>query len=269
MKDVIFWELRQRRKAIFWWTVGSIIMTVTILALFPSIRDKAADMNQVLNQMPKELRGLKTGGAAKVDVGDPAQFLNSQLFYITLPMIWIILAITRGAGILGREEQSHTLELLLARPIARGTLLAAKAIAFCLELALVTGMTWLVIALLCPVFDLHIGTARLTLATLYTGVFSLSYGYIAFVLQATSILTKRAAVAIAAAIGFGGYIIASLSSLTDWLEKPVKLIPYHYFDMLKVLEGHTVAAGLIVYLLLVFVGGSLLAYFGFRRRDIE
>lgn len=80
MLDVVLWELRRRRKAILWWTIGSVVMTFVILALFPSIRDKAADMNAVINQMPKELRGLKTGGAAQIDVGNPAQFLNSQLF---------------------------------------------------------------------------------------------------------------------------------------------------------------------------------------------
>lgn len=57
MIHVILWELRQRRKAILWWTIGSVLMTLVILALFPSIRDKAADMNALFNQMPKELQG--------------------------------------------------------------------------------------------------------------------------------------------------------------------------------------------------------------------
>ncbi len=268
MKDVIAWELKQRRKTIFWWTFGSVLLTVIILMLFPSIRDKAADMNQLINQMPKELRGLKTGGAAKIDVGDPLQFLNSQLFYITLPMVWIILAITRGAGVLGKEEQSHTLELLLARPITRGKLLTAKAAALLAEFAIVVGATWLVIVLLSPVFDLHASFGALTAATLYTGIFSLSYGYIAFALQAASALTKRSATTVAVAIGFGGYIIASLSSLTDWLKYPAKVVPYHYFDMLSVMQGHT-PRGLLIYLLATFILGTFIAFFGFRRRDIE
>ena len=127
MIATIFWELRRRRTALIWWTIGSILMTVTILALFPSIQDKAAQMNQVINQLPEGIREMKAGGVGSVDVGDPAQFLNSQLFYITLPMIWIILAITRGAAILGREEQDGTLEMLLARPLSRTRLLLAKA----------------------------------------------------------------------------------------------------------------------------------------------
>lgn len=268
MKDILAWELKRRRSAILWWTIGSIILTFVILALYPSIRDKAHQLNQVIDQMPSSLRGLKTGGARAIDVGDPAQFLNSQLFYITLPMIWIILAITRGAAILGKEERDHTLELLLARPLSRVRLLIGKALALGTEYGIVTAVTLVFILLVSPLYDLHIGSKELAFTTLYTALFSLSFGYLAFCLQAANALTKRAATAFAVALSFGGYIIASLSSLTDWLSTPSKFVPYHYFNPLDMLEGHT-THGLLVYLVGVFVLGSLVAYLGFRHRDIE
>jgi ABC-2 type transport system permease protein len=268
MFDVIAWELKQRRKTIFWWVVGSLIMTAVILALFPSIRDKAAEMNQVINQLPKELRGLKTGGATSVDVGDPLQFLNSQLFYATLPIMWIILAITRGAGTLGREESAHTIELLLARPLSRGALLIAKASELVIELLIVGLATFGLLALFGPMFDIHVSSKHLLFTSLMTAIFSLSFGYLAFVLHAASSMTKRSATAVAVAIGFGGYILASLSSLTDWLKYPVKFVPYHYFEPLNLLNGK-LSAGLAIYLVAVFVAGSAAAYIGFRRRDIE
>lgn len=268
MMDVFLWEIRQRRKAILWWTIGSVVMTLVILALYPSIRDQAAQMNQVINQLPKELRGLKTGGAGSVDVGDPLQFLNSQLFYATLPILWIILAITRGAGVLGKEEQSHILELLLARPLSRTKLLLAKMLAVAGEFAIVGGVTLLVIVLFAPMFDMHVGTLRLIITTLYTALFSMSFGFIAFALHAASAFTKRAATAIAVSVGFGGYILASLSSLTDWLDIPVKFMPYHYFTPLDTLQGNT-PRGLVIYLLLIGIVGTAVALVGFRHRDIE
>jgi ABC-type transport system involved in multi-copper enzyme maturation permease subunit len=106
------------------------------------------------------------------------------------------------------------------------------------------------------------------MATLYTGLFSLSFGLIAFALEAASMVTKRAATAVAVLIGFGGYLLASLSGLTDWLEGPAKLAPYHYFDPAAVLQGHRVY-GLDLYLIGVLVVCSIVSYFGFRRRDIS
>ncbi len=268
MIPTLLWELKQRKNAILWWTIGSVILTVVILTLYPSIRDQANQLNQVINQLPPGLRDLKTGGSATVDVADPVQFLNSQLFYATLPILWIILAITRGGSVLGRDEQSHTLELLLARPVSRGSVLFAKALSLVAEFVIVGGATLLAIVLVTPHFGMHIGTWHLAVATFYTIAFSFSFGLIAFTLQAASQLTHKAASAVAVVIGFGGYLLASLSGLADVLKTPAKLAPYHYFAPDKILHGQTVA-GLNVYLLGVLVLGVVASYVGFRRRDIS
>lgn len=268
MKNILFWELRRRRTAILWWTIGSVVLVAVILMVFPSIRDQAAQLDQVINKLPEGVRGLKAGGATSVRLDDPVSFLNSQVFYATLPILWIILAITRGAGILGKEEQDHTLELLLARPISRTRLLTAKALSFVTEFAAVCGATLLAIIALAPLFELHVDTGKLALATLYTAAFSLSFGHIAFVLQAASQFSKRAAVTFAVIFSFGGYVLASLSAMANWLEWPVKFMPYHYFRPLDAFEGHW-PHGALLYMSVVFMLGTIIAITGFRRRDIE
>lgn len=268
MITTILWELKQRKTAIFWWTFGSVLLAGCLLALFPSIRDQANQLNQVLNSLPQGLRQLKTGGANSVNVADPVAFLNANVFYSTLPILWIILAITRGSAALGRDEQDHTLELLLARPLSRGALLAGKALSLLSEFVIVSGITLIGIVLLAPLFDMHVGTGRLALTTLYTASFSLSFGLIAFALQAASSFTRRAASAVAVILGFGGYLLASLSGLTHWLENPAKFAPYHYFSPDKVLNGQSVR-GLNVYLIGILVVTVAIAYIGFRRRDIN
>lgn len=268
MKDIIRWELKRRRTTILWWSIGSVVLVVIIMMVFPSIRDQAAQLNQVINKLPEGVRGLKAGGSADVSLGDPVSFLNSQVFYATLPILWIILAITRGTGILGREEQNHTLELLLARPVSRTRVLIAKALSLLTEFAIVSVSTLIALIALAPSFGLQVSTTKLALATLYTAAFSLSFGYVAFVMQATNRFTKRAAVTFAVLLSFGGYVLASLSAMASWLEWPVKLLPYHYFRPLDVFEGHW-PHGAILYMAIVFIIGTVTAIIGFRRRDIE
>lgn len=267
MMPTIVWELKRRKMAILWWTIGTLVLTIMIMALYPSIRDQAQDLNKVFNSLPEGVRGLKTGGASTVDVADPVSFLNSQLFYATLPILWIILAITRGSGILGKEEETHSLELLLARPLSRAKLLLAKASSLVLEFVIIGGITLLAIVLLAPVFGLHVGTGSLAAATVYTLLFSLSFGLVAFTLQAASSITRRAASVVAVLLSFGGYILASLSGLTDWLEGPAKLAPFHYFTPDKIMHGQAVT-GLNIYLVGVLLFTIVVSYFGFRRRDI-
>lgn len=268
MSDIIMWELRRRRAAIFWWCLGTVVITAVILMLYPSIRNQANQLNQVINQLPQGLRDLKTGGGSSINVADPIAFLNSQLFYATLPIIWIILAITRGSSALGKEEQSGTLELLLARPISRGWLLGAKLMSYGMEFVFVTLATILTIVIIAPLFSLHVGAWHLIVTTVYTALFSASFGLIAFALVAASKLTKRLATAAAVVAGFGGYLLASLSGLTDWLKTPAKLVPYHYFNPQAILKGQEVH-GLDVYLIGIFVICIAIAYFGFRKRDIS
>lgn len=268
MIPTIIWELRQRRFAVLWWTIGSVLLTILILALYPSIRDQANQLNKVINTLPPGLRELKTGGANSVNVADPVAFLNSQLFYSTLPIIWIILAITRGSAALGRDEQNRTLELLLARPIGRGRLLVAKALSVALEFVVVCGATLLAIIIFAPLCSVHVESIHLLVTVLVTALFALSFGCIAFALQAASSLTRRAASAVAAILSFGGYLLASLSGLTDWLKTPAKLAPYHYFAPDKLLHGQA-TPGLDIYLIGIVLACIAAAYFGFRRRDIS
>ncbi len=267
MITTLLWEIKQRRAAIMWWTIGSVVISVGILALYPAIRDQANQFNDLFNKLPAGLRQLKTGGAAHINVADPVAFLNSQLFYITLPILWIILAINRAGSLMRRDEEDNTIELLLARPISRGHLLVAKAADLLVEFLIIGGVTLLAITLLAPVFGLHIATSRLAIATAYTILFSLSFGYISFALQAASNLTRRVAGVLAVLGSFGGYLIASLSALTNWLEVPAKFAPYHYFAPDKVMLGMGVR-GLNLYLAGSFIVMSAVAYLGFRRRDI-
>ena len=268
MKATILWELKQRRTAILWWTLGSALLACLILALYPSIRNQADQLNQALNSLPDGIRQLKTGGTNSVNVADPVAFLNANVFYSTLPIVWIILAITRGSAVLGRDEQNHTLELLLARPISRTRLLFAKGLSLIAEFAVVSVATVVLIALLAPAFKLHVGTGHLVVTALYTAAFSLSFGLIAFALQAASSLTRRAASAVAVIVGFGGYLLTSLSGLTHWLENPAELAPYHYFAPDKILRGEAVH-GLDIYLVGIFIVTAVISYVGFRRRDIS
>ena len=268
MKPIIKWELKQRKQSIIWWTIITIAVVGLILAIFPSIRDQANQFNKLINQLPEGLRQLKTGGTSSVNVADPVSFLNSQLYYITLPILQIILAINLGGSLLARDEQEHTLELLLARPVSRAKVLLGKAVAG-LTVMIITmlGATLTVLAL-APAVKLNIGFWPLVLTNVFTMLFSLSFGVIAFGLSASNVSARRVASAFGVILGFGGYLITSLSALTHYLINPAKLAPYHYFDPSALLHGQ-VNTGLAIYLIGSFGLSFLLAYFGFRRRDIN
>lgn len=268
MNPIIKWELKERKTPIFWWTLSAVAIVVVILLVYPPLKHQADQFNKVINQLPNGIRQLKAGGAGKVNVADPVDFLNSQLYYITLPILFIILTITRGSALIGREEQDRTLELLLARPLSRGRLLLGKALAGILETAFVAAVSTLAVIVFAKAVGMDIAAARLILTGLYTWLFCLSFGAIAFAFTAAGRFTKRASTGIAVLISFGSYLAASLGGLNQTLADASKFLPYHYFEPEKVLHGQHVT-GLNIYLIGIFVATIIIAYTGFRARDIE
>ena len=267
MIPIILWELKQRKTYLFWWTLSTVGIIALLFTIYPSIRSQASQLNEVLSQLPAALRDLKTGGN-QVDITSPVGYLNSQLFYATLPFMQIIMAIGLGSSLLARDEQNHTLELLLARPISRGKLLAAKAISGLCLVLVVSILATVTTVIMAKVVNMQIATAYLLSASLYTMLFSVSFGVIAFTLTAASNSTRRASMGIAVAVSFGGYLLASLSSMSHYIETPAKFLPYHYFTPSQILAGH-VAVGLNIYLIAIAIAASFISWLGFRHRDIN
>ncbi|MDB5175977.1 MAG: putative transporter, permease component [Candidatus Saccharibacteria bacterium] len=267
MKPLIAWELRQRKMYLLWWTLGTVLIVALLLGIYPSIRSQAASFNQVINQLPTSLRDLKTGGGA-TDVTSPIGYLNAQLYYITLPLLQIVMSVGLGSSLLARDEHSRTLELLLSRPISRGKLLLAKAVSGILLVAGVTVVSLLATIALASAVDIHIPIGNIINASLYAALFSLSFGAIAFAFAAMGGRWQRASMAVAVCISFGGYLLASLSGLSHYIQTPAKFLPYHYYTPTSILHGQGVG-GLDVYLVIVFAAAAVVSWLGFRSRDIE
>ena len=267
MKPLIVWELKQHKTSLFWWTLTTVGIIAMLLLIYPSIHSQADQLNKVLNQLPESLRELKTGGS-QVDITSPVGYLHSQLYYITLPLLLIIMSVGLGSSLLARDEQNHTLELLLARPISRGKILLAKAISGTSLVLFVGVVSTIATIILAKLVELDISTKYLVLTSAYTTLFSLSFGAIAFMLTAFSNITRRTSTAIAIAISFGGYLLASLSEISTYIETPSKLLPYHYYTPTQILQGH-VSAGLNIYLISLAIIVTLVSWLGFSRRDVN
>jgi ABC-2 type transport system permease protein len=266
MIATIFWELRQRRLYTIGWGIAVSSIVLLLLVIYPSIHHQASQLNDVLNKLPASIRDLKTGGST-VDITTPAGYLNSQLYYATLPLFYIIMAIGLGSSLLARDEQSHTLELLLARPLSRGNILLAKALSGVIIIGIVSLIATLLTVGLAPLFDITVSIGDLLLVNLWCTLFSLSFGAVAFALTAASNATRRSSIAAATALSFGGYLLASLGGLTSYLKTPAKFLPYHFYNPTQILEGH-VSMGLQLYVLGLLLGCIVISSIGFRRRDV-
>lgn len=263
MIPMIRWELRRHRLATIWWSVGvAALIALTILA-YGSVHDQADQLNKAFGSLSSSIGSF----VGTTDMFSPTGYLNSQLYFVTLPILFIILSIALASGFLGKEETSRTLELLLARPISRTRLLVAKLTARAL-IMLTVGLVAAITTIVCAkAADIHLPIGDLLLANFGCIAFAGSFGMVAFALLAANLRTRRLAVVSAITFVLASYMLTSLAGLVNGLAGVAKLFPYHYYQPATLLTGH-LNTGFWVYTLALYVLGIGSAIVGFRRRDI-
>jgi len=262
MRTIIRWTIWQRRWSILWWSFGVAALVAFTLAFYPTIHSQADQLNKSLGSLSGSTEALFGG----TDFFSPVGYLNSQLIYFTLPLLLAILAIGLGTSLIGREESEGTLESLLARPLSRGRLLCAKALAGVLIVFVVTCVASLLALVLSKLVNIGVPLGNIAAACFACFMLVLTFGATAFLLTATG-RGKTAALGISVVYGVGGYLISSLSSSVAWLTHLSPIFPYHYYRTADILHG-TFSWSSIVFFAVFTLACGLLAHLSFRRRDL-
>jgi ABC-type transport system involved in multi-copper enzyme maturation permease subunit len=263
MMSIIRWELSRRRWFMLWWSVGvSALVALTVLA-YLSFKGNVAAYNRDFSGITSSA-GAFFGGS---DFFSPVGYLSSQIYYILLPILLIIMAVVLVSSLLGKDESDLTVELTLARPVSRLRLLGSKAIVALLVFVVVGCVSFAVMMACIKVAGLDITWRYVLLTHTLCFAFAGMFGAISFGLMAMSRLTRPIANACAIVLSFGGYVISSMGSYVGGFKHLAKLFPYHYYNTTELLSGK-VSTGLLLYLAATGIVCAVLAAWGYRRRDI-
>jgi ABC-2 type transport system permease protein len=265
MLSVIKWTLWQRRWSTFWWILGVFGFIFLNIVFYPTFKDQAAELQKSFENLPEAALQLFGGSA---DFFSPVGFLNSQIFFLMLPMLLSILAIGLGTSLIGREEQDGTIETLLARPISRSRLLLGKAKAGSMVVLIVALASLLTTVGLSRAVGLtEVSPLEMTAATFACLMLALSFGAIALLLTTIG-RARGASLGIAAFIALGGYLISSLANTVSWLKTPSLFFPFHYYRSEEILRGTFHWSDILVFVAIIAACGAI-SWFSFRRRDIS
>lgn len=264
MFALIKWGLRQKRWFIMWWCIAIIAFIFLNLIFYPSFKDQAAQLEQSFSQIPDSARALFS------DTGDffsPTGYLSSQVFYLMMPMLLGILAISLGSSLLASEEKDGTIELLLSRPLSRTAVLISKALVALIITVFVGFIGLLITVIMSELVDIDVSSGNIALAAIASTMLALSFGSIAFMVSSLG-KARVASVGIATLFSLGGYIIDSLSGAASWLEWPSKVFPFHYYQASDILTG-TYNWNNMIYILGVTMFCLIVSVTVFRSRDIS
>jgi ABC-2 type transport system permease protein len=259
MTNLFRHELFSRWRAILGWGIGLSLFSAMYILIYP--------------EMMGELEGLADLSiyqAMGIDMASFAGFIASVVVQI-IPLILGAYVIVLSTGTLAGEEESGTLELLVAMPLKRWQIVAMKAAALSIVLFLVLVITGagsaLSLAIVRQTTEVDVTPLQLFGALLSAFPLMLSFLAIGMFLGAT-VPNRRLATAVLVLVYLGSYLLESLAGMVSSLDPVKPLSLFTYFNSTASLFTEGVAAGDVIVLLvvsLVFFGLTVLS---FQRRSI-
>ena len=254
--------IRDRRRFLLWWCLGMGLFVVSQVSFYPSMTRSDA-LRDYLEQAPEWMK-MFTGG--ETDIVSPVGYMNSQFFYLMLPLLLFIVAIGLGSDALAGEEGRGTLDLLLSAPISRARLVLERWAAMNLLLGTIAGAFLATAMASAAAVNMGISFQKMAEATFaafllasLVGTFSMGVG------AATG--NRGLSIALGSVLGLASYLLDSLGLMVRSLAPWRKASVYYYYSANNIL-----AKGLRASHVLVLAGGVALLLLctmdSFRGRDV-
>ncbi len=262
--EVLVESVRERRRSLAWWLAGLAALTALTIAFYPSVRDDPA-LSDYAKDLPESLRALFAGG--ELDLASPTGYLNSQLFALMAPLIFLIFAIGNGAGAVAGEEERGLLDLVLAHPVRRSAYAVQRFLALAVLVGGLTVALFAMVAVGSRLVDLEIGLDKLVAASTSVGLLALLFGAVAL---ATGSLRpgRTRAIAIAAGLAVAAWLWDGLAQSVDALDGWRALSPfYQALGRNPLREGAPWAGWALLALATVALAAA--AAVGLERRDLR
>ncbi|WP_017540058.1 ABC transporter permease [Nocardiopsis halophila] len=252
--------LRERARGLAGWSLAVAAVTAMYAAFWPTMADTADLMQQYMEAMPAMGEAMGWN-----DMTSPEGYIEATVLLL-VPVLMVVAAIGVGARAVAGDEEEGALELVMAYPVGRTSLLVQRFAASAVHTAVLGAVMFLVLLGLSPVLDLGIGAGHLAAACLSTALVALCYGTAAFAIGA---VTGRRSFAIAggaflAVVGYLGDTFALTVDDLEWMRFTSAF--YYGFDPEPLVNG--VDPGYTLVIAAVPLVLAAVAAAVFARRDV-
>lgn len=265
MLDSVFLKtIWERRSGYLWWAIGMLSITGITVAFWPSLQQDSDALIQLMENLGEGFLSLFGADDAAALLTGPG-FVNSRIFASVGAFIAIFFAVSMGTAAIAGEEDRQTMDLLLANPISRDTVVLQS---FAAQVALTTGLgalVWIALVIANPIFDVGLSTVGVTAASIGLVFLALTFGSIALMIGALT--GKRSlTTGITTGVVIATFFINGLAPLVDSIAWTQRLTPFYWLlDPNPLVAGFRPELLVLVIATAAFVG---IAVWGFRRRDV-
>ncbi len=238
--------------------VGMVVVVLMVGALFPAVGDSIGKLN-----LPKGVATL-LGGA---DYGTLTGWMRSEIGAVYGPLLVAYVGISVATTSTAGEEEAGIFALTLSYPVARTSLVLAKAAAVAISVAVVALATFAGLVAGVAIAGGGIALGNLAALALQLAFFGWAVGALALAVAAST-GRRAAASGVAAAFAVFGFLVngfAPLVGVIDWL-KYASLF-YYYEARDPITNG--VDAGHLAVLAVAAIALTAVGVLGLRQRDLR
>ena len=257
--------IRDQRRSLLAWVVGIAAYVALLCAVYPAVQKSAGSLNQYLQNLPSAFRNAFLGGS--VDFSSPAGFIDTELFSFMGPILILVFAVGFGARAVAGEEEAGTLDMVLAYPVSRRSVILQKFAVLIVMVVAFTLALFVSMVIGTQAAGMGVATGRLLQASALLGLLGLLFGSVAFVAAAAS---GRRVVGISAGGGLAWvfYLMNALGQLVHSIHGVRVASPFYYYGGAAPLVRGLDAANVAVFLVATVLALAA-ALVAFQRRDLQ
>jgi len=261
LRSVFGKSLRDQRRSLLGWIIGITVVGAIYAAFYPTINNP--EMMRALDAYPQGL----LDAIGFTDITSAAGYVGSTTYGLLGPALIIVFAAAAGVAAIAGDEDAGRLDLILAHPVARWSVLLQRFAAIVVGMFLACAVLAVTLIVISGPAQLDsIGPANLVAASVQLALLGVLFAALALAIGAAT-GRRTIAYAVVAIVAVGGYLANNLAPTIEGLGWLADLSPFRYAiggeplrDGLQVADAAilAIAAGV-----LVAIGGVL-----FDRRDV-
>lgn len=254
--------LRSSLGQILGWGIGLALLGLLLVPMYDSFAAEGEAFEEMMEMFPAEVMAFFGDLSAMTT---PEGWLSIE-FFSYMPIILGIYVIQAGTGLLARDEEAGTLDLVIAHPVSRMSLFIGRYLAFITALAGILIIAWLGIILPMNWSTMSLGGIEVARPFLSLFAEMVLFGSLGLILSML-LPSRRWASMTSGLLLVASFFITGLSQLNEDLDSVAWLSPLNYYqsqDAFASLNsewmiGLFAAAGVFV----------LVAWWRFLRRDLR
>lgn len=259
-------EFLRNRTSFIIYCVISVGFVWMYIALFPSIKEQSAQLDDLLKAFPDSF--MKAFGIERASYGKVENYLASELMTFLWPILAVILSVSRAGSSIAGDIENRTIGIELSLPISRSRIYFAKFIGGMVSILVFCFFSIFSILPFCALYNIDIKAGNISMLFLLCvlfccSIFAMSLFFSAYVSEKGKVYFAVGGILI---VSYVANIVALISDGFYWLRH---FAFFHYFTSFDALNTGTITWGSIFFFLGLTFISTALGMWKFINRDIS